>query len=107
MAFVDKAKEYLDAGVRASKDAITKAGSAVQEMSDKGVLRLEITRLSGKQKKLCTELGTKVFDAFCVEGAKSVTAKTPAVARLLEEIASLDEQINEKNQALDAMSAAG
>jgi uncharacterized protein YceH (UPF0502 family) len=106
MAFVDKAKEYLDAGMRASKDAISKAGSAVQEMGDKGMLKLEISRLAGRRKKLCAELGAKVLDAFCVQGAKSVTAKTPAAARLLEEIAALDEQISEKTQTLDAMSAA-
>jgi hypothetical protein len=103
MAFVDKAKEYLDAGVRVSKDMITKASGAVQEMSDKGVLKLEITRLASKRKKQCAELGAKVFDALCAQGAKSVTAKTPAVSNLLDEISALDAQISEKTQELDAM----
>jgi uncharacterized small protein (DUF1192 family) len=105
MAFVEKAKEYLDAGVRVSKDAITKASGAVHEMSDKGLLKLEITRLTSKRKKVCESLGAKVYDAFTVQGAKSVSPKTPAIAQLMSEIASFDEQIGNKTQEYDALNA--
>jgi hypothetical protein len=106
MAFVDKAKEYLDAGARVSKDVFTKAGSAVQEMSDKGMLKLDITRLTGKRKKVFESLGSKVFELFSEQGAKSITPKTPAVALLLDDIAALNEQISEKTMTLEAMTNA-
>jgi hypothetical protein len=105
MAFVEKAKEYLDAGVRVSKDMLTKAGGAVQEMSDKGVLKLEITQLKSKRKKAFENLGAAVYNALNVQGAKSITAKTAAAAPIIEEIVRLDEQIDAKTQEFDALSA--
>jgi hypothetical protein len=103
MAFVEKAKEYLDAGVRVSKDVITKASGAVQEMSDKGILKLEITRLTSRRRKVCESLGAKVYEAFAAQGAKSVTPKTPAIAHLIGEIAAFDEQIGDKKREYDAL----
>ena len=40
MAFVDKVKDFMDKGVEVSKTALTKAGEAVQDFSEKSVIFL-------------------------------------------------------------------
>ncbi|MDR1785939.1 MAG: hypothetical protein LBR23_05675 [Spirochaetaceae bacterium] len=107
MGFVDKAKEYLDTSVRVSKDMLVKAGGAVQEMGDKGMLKLEITRLKGMAKKDYEKLGLAVYDSLGVQKAKSVTAKKAEIAALLDEISGLNESIEEKTRALNAASPQG
>jgi hypothetical protein len=103
VAFVEKAKEYIDAGVRVSKDVLSKAGAAAQEMGDKGVLKLEITQLETKCKKQYENLGSAVYKALIAEGEKSVTAKTDAVAVTLSEISRLQTLIDEKKAALNTV----
>ena len=51
MAFIDKMKEYLDKGVEVSKEALTKAGDVVQDLSDKGVTKIETHQLVSRQNK--------------------------------------------------------
>jgi uncharacterized small protein (DUF1192 family) len=106
VAFVEKAKEYLDAGVRASKDMLTKAGAAAQEMGDKGVLKVEITQLKAKRKKQYESLGSAVYGALCIGGDKSITAKTKKISIMLEEIARLQALIDEKTEAFNKLQTA-
>ncbi|MCI6953425.1 MAG: hypothetical protein MR839_05965 [Spirochaetia bacterium] len=50
MSFINKLTDFLDKGVDMSRDAITKAGDVVQDMGNKGVLRIEILQLKEKQR---------------------------------------------------------
>ena len=55
MAFIDKVKDFMDKGVEVSKTAITKAGDAVQDFSEKSVIRIDIKKLESKLEKLINE----------------------------------------------------
>jgi hypothetical protein len=105
MKLVDKAKEYLDTGVRVSKDVLVKAGGAVQEMSDKGVLRVEIAQLKSKRKRAHEKLGEAVFEAFIVQETKTLTSKKPEISGVLSEISGLNDTIAAKTKALNEAAA--
>ena len=64
MAFLDKMKEYLDKGVEVSKEALSKAGDAVQDFSDKSVTKIESHQLVSRQNKEYRSLGHAVLKFF-------------------------------------------
>ena len=82
MAIGDKIKRYFDKGVtasktafdkgmEASKTAFNKASSAVQDFSDKSVVRIEKHQFETKKEEQLLALGKKVFEKFASECIKS------------------------------------
>ena len=101
MAFIDKVKDFMDKGVEVSKTALTKAGDAVQDFSEKSVIRIDIKKLESKLEKLINELGSNVFDKFNSENAESVYASEEKIASIIKNINEVKNQIASKTEELE------
>lgn len=99
-----KLRDILEKGAKVSKAAFEKAGDAVQEFSDKSVVRLERKQLENRRDTKYTELGRAVAVSFMEKGQnvfKSDTQEGQAFVQeilpLLDEIAGLDRAISGKD----------
>ncbi|MCR4952748.1 MAG: hypothetical protein K6A43_01620 [Treponema sp.] len=63
----DKLKTVISKSAEVSKDVFKKTGNAVQNFSDKSVLKFEIKQLTSKRNKLYSELGTKLSEFLSAE----------------------------------------
>ena len=101
MAIGDKIRQYFDKGVaasktafdkgmEASKSAITKASSAVQDFSDKSVVRIEKHQFETK----------KVFEKFSADSAASIHGGDADIAPIVAEVKHCDEEIAKRDTAL-------
>jgi hypothetical protein len=88
-----KVKAYVDKGIAASYDALTKAGNAVKDLSDKGVTKLELVQLKNQLKKGYENLGIQVFEALSVQKQKTLTSKDALIAGYLAEIERLQSEV--------------
>ncbi|MDR1930962.1 MAG: hypothetical protein LBQ44_10100 [Treponema sp.] len=120
MSFSDTLKDILDQGLQVSREAAeragkktkelgqktleasanfaVKAGAKVQEMGEKGVLMVEIKQLEGQVKKLIARLGAEVYKTF--EGGAPLDFEEPEMRKLLDEISSLRDAINLREEEL-------
>lgn len=100
MAFIDKMKEYLDKGVEVSKEALTKAGDVVQDLSDKGVTKIETHQLVSRQNKEYRALGQAVCQFFEDTPSGSLSAQDSSIAGIIAEIQRLDKEIAQREESL-------
>lgn len=100
MAFIDKMKEYLDKGVEVSKEALTKAGDVVQDLSDKGVTKIETHQLVSRQNKEYRALGQAVCQFFEDNPSGSLSAQDSSIAGIIAEIQRLDKEIAQREESL-------
>ena len=98
--FLTKMKTLVDQGVDASQKALSKAGLKIQELGDKGITKIELTRLENKSKKCFARLGLIVYDNLVCKQKSSVTAKNTEVAALLDEIEHLKSEIEKRSETL-------
>ena len=64
MAFKEDVMKYVEKGVSVSKEALTKAGSAVSKFSDESITRIEKKQFETQYKKSLQELGKMVYECF-------------------------------------------
>ena len=102
MAFLDKMKEYLDKGVEVSKEALTKAGDAVQDFSDKSVTKIESHQLVSRQNKEYRALGLAVRQFFETNPSDTLSADNSSISGILQEIYRLDKEIAQREENLKA-----
>lgn len=98
MAFADDVKKYVDKGIEVSKEALSKAGSAVTKFGDQSVKKVEKLQLESKLKQQLNALGEAVYTAFTTDGAEMVSVQTlqPLVAAITttkHEIAAREEAL--------------
>jgi len=98
MEFVDKVKDLFGKSAESTKQAVNKAGSAIQDFSDKSVLKFDIKKLEGDRKSVCSELGEYVFDSLST--SDSVNKTDEKVSEIISRICQIDEKIAEKEKAL-------
>ena len=102
MAFLDKMKEYLDKGVEVSKEALSKAGDAVQDFSDKSVTKIESHQLVSRQNKEYRSLGHAVLKFFEENPGSSLSADNSAINGIIQEIKRLEKEIILREESLKA-----
>jgi hypothetical protein len=111
MALDDKVKTYVDKGVSASKEALskagaaskeafTKAGAAVRDLGDKSVVRLELIQLDKDLKKTYENLALQVYEALEVRKESKLKGDAAAIAGYLSEITRIRLEIERRNNAL-------
>ncbi|MBP3708993.1 MAG: hypothetical protein J6I73_01080 [Treponema sp.] len=111
MEFSDKIKKYLDKGVEVSKNAfdkgvevsktaISKASNAVQDFSDKSVVRIERRQFETKRDEQFAVLGKKVAEKIINENAQSIKADDEDVIAIIEEIKHCNEELARRDEAL-------
>lgn len=97
--FLNKMKDLVDQGFDVSQKALAKAGNKIQELGDKGITKIELTRLESQSRKCFAQLGLLVYDAFVCEGKASITAKNTEVAAVLDEIEHLKHEMEIRSKA--------
>lgn len=101
--FKEKMKNFFNKSVEVSKDALVKAGSAVQDFSDKSKVTIKIKQLEGKVQKEYASIGSKVFEFFTESPDASLTKENDILTTSFAEINRLDEEIEKLNIELEAM----
>lgn len=100
MDILDKVKEYLDKGMEVSKEALSKAGDAVQDFSDKSVTRIEARQLASRRDKEFRSLGQAVCQLFRDDPATRLAADDSRISGILQEIQRLDKEIERREESL-------
>ena len=98
MDFKEKAKELLGKGARASKEAFNKAGNAIQDFSDKSVLKIDIKKLENEKEAVYSELGEYAASVF--KENDSLSGNDEKVGGLLQKLSELEEKISGKKKEL-------
>ena len=96
----EKFKQGVDKVVTSSKKAIGKAGVAMQDFSDKSVIRIEKHQLETKLEAEYIRLGELVAARFLVEPSASVSASEDTVASIIKEISRYNEEIKKREDTL-------
>ena len=91
--FLAKMKDFVDQGVEASQKAVIKAGVKIQELGDRGMTKIELTRLEHQSQKCFARLGLLVYDAFVCKQKATLSAKNAEVSALLAEIEHLKHEM--------------
>jgi hypothetical protein len=100
MSFSEEVKKYVDKGVEVSKDALTKAGSAVQKFGDESVVRLEKIQLEKQLKDDTEKLGKTVYEIFAVQGMERIEVTDESVASIVNEMKKLEAEIVARKNVL-------
>ena len=100
MTFGERMKEMLDQGLTASKGFAAKAGAKAQDLSERGILMLEIKQLEGQAQKLMTRMGNECYRAFAERNQDSIDRDAPEFRALLQELAVVREAIEKKDTEL-------
>lgn len=100
MAFLDKMKNYLDKGVEVSKDAFSRAGTAVQDFGDKSVLRIEKKQFESKLEKEYISLGKQCFTLIKKDGEKSIEADDGRISGIIAEIERINIEIEKRDEQI-------
>ncbi|MDR2633186.1 MAG: hypothetical protein LBC51_06140 [Treponema sp.] len=98
----EKAQDWGEKGLQASKEWMNKAGAKAQDLGEKGVLVIEIKQLKGQVQKLIDTLGLEVYEALVTRQAASITCDTPNVKAILDDIASIQNSIEQKEAELQS-----
>ena len=102
MGFLDKLQETIDHGLKNSKELFGKAREKAKDLGEIGVVRFEIKQLESQAEKLIAKLGAKVYEALIVEGQKTVSGNTADVKEILNAIAGVKSEIEEKEKKIEA-----
>lgn len=103
--FKEKLNESVDKVVSSAKKAIGKAGVAMQDFSDKSVIRIEKRHFESKRDAEYTKLGGLVAERFSADETASVAASEEAVAAIIAEIRHCSEEIKKREDALSEKTA--
>lgn len=107
-----KLKDIFSKGAEASKNAFEKAGEAVQDFSDRSVVKIERQKLISKRNKLYEEEGEILSTLLLLDGAdiknlsaiaesnETVKASFEKIQLLQTQIVELNTQISEKDALL-------
>jgi hypothetical protein len=105
MSFWDRMKEALDKGVTTSREVLGKTKRKAKDLSDRGALKLAITRLEHQAKNRFTIVGTRVYDLLIKKDRKSISKGTAEIKELLSEISDIEKDIDKKEKELKKFQA--
>lgn len=104
MSIYEKLQDGLNDGlaysIETSKQLLKKAKETAAEIEEVGLLKIELRRLNTRKKELISELGIKGYEAFMVNGRKSLTESSSGVRQILEELKDIDKTIVDKEDEL-------
>lgn len=98
MGFADNLREIFGKGAESTKNAVSKAGSAIQDFSDKSVLKFDIKKLESERKGIFAELGE--YTCQVLASSDSVSKSDEKIQDFLSRISQVNEKIAAKEKAL-------
>ncbi len=102
--FKDKFRDGLDKFLKSSKEAFGKAGSAVQDFSDKSVIRIEKKQFESKRNGRYEELGRMIAEKLIEDPKAKVDTEGAEVVRIIEDVKKLNAEIRQRSDALASSS---
>jgi len=96
MTFSERMKAMLEQGLAASKDFAVKAGAKAQDLGERGILMWDIKQLENQAQKLLTRLGNEAYILFSDKDQPVIDRETIEIRSLLDELASVRDQIEKK-----------
>lgn len=104
MSIYEKLQDGLNDGlaysIETSKQLLKKAKETAVELEEVSLLKIDLRHLNTRKKELISELGIKGYEAFLVNGRKSLTESSSGVKQILEELRSIDKKMVEKEDEL-------
>lgn len=97
--FLDKMKGWLDKGLDASKDFLTKAGDKVQDWGEKGCRKVDAMQIERQISRKMTELGMRTYKILSSSDAALVDRTDSEVETLLNEIEKLKVDLESKQNS--------
>ena len=97
---LEASKNVLDKVMEVSKDALNRAGSAVQDFSDRSVVRIEKKQFESKRQDFVAKLGEVARKKLMSNPSQSVNIDDNEVSNLINEIKKCDEEITKREQIL-------
>jgi hypothetical protein len=93
-------KAGLKTGFSATKKGLAKAGTAIQNYSDLGMVLAEKKQFESKVKKAYASLGELVVKKLTVKNAAPLTAADAEVAELIKSISDFNKEISKRDKIL-------
>ena len=100
MSFKEEIQKYLEIGIQASKEAVSKAGVAVSKFGDESVIRVEKFQFQNQLKQEISALGLDVLKAFEDDSKDTLKAEDAEIAAHIEKIKSLKAEIAKREEQL-------
>ncbi len=100
--FWNDIKAGLKTGFSATKKGLAKAGTAIQNYSDLGMVLAEKKQFESKLKKAYAALGEVAVKKLTAKNAAPLTAADEEVAELLKDISALGKEIAKRDKILKA-----
>ncbi len=101
MAFKEDVMKYVEKGVSVSKEALTKAGSAVSKFSDESIIRIEKKQFETQYKKSLQELGKMVYECFDKNKEIKVDTNMETICNKIKELKKEIERRENKRKFLE------
>lgn len=98
--FKKQFSEGVNKVIDASKLAATKAGVALQDFSDKSVIKFEIHQFDSKMKADYTKLGKIASDRFISDAGADVRRDDSQITPIVEEIIAFKAEIEKRQKLL-------
>lgn len=98
----DSIKKSFKDGAKIAKDGATIAAEKAEELGKRSKLMLDISNIKRRIEKHFTELGGKVYHGMQEENITDFAGRED-VAGLVQAIKELDDELNQKQQELDAV----
>jgi len=96
MTFSERMKDLLEQGWETTKDFAIKAGAKAQDLGERGMLMWDIKQLENQAKKVLLKLGGEAYMTFVDKGESVIEKSSTNIKVLLDEIASIKDQIEKK-----------
>lgn len=100
MDFMKRMDELIDKGIATSKDLWGKAKDTARDLSQKGILTIEIGQLERQAHSEIARLGSLAYDTLRNRKQPALYPEEVEVARLLGTIQELRARIEEKEEEL-------
>lgn len=93
-------KAGLKTGFSATKKGLSKAGTAIQNYGDLGMVLAEKKQFESKLKKAYVSLGELAAEKLSAKNAAPLTAADAEVAELLKSISAFNKEISKRDKIL-------
>ncbi|HDQ15197.1 MAG TPA: hypothetical protein ENN41_10330 [Sediminispirochaeta sp.] len=96
MDWKQKFEQGLSQGLDTSKKVFGEAKKQAQRIGEQSVLAIDIKQLETKQSDTLMQLAEKVYGLLVEEGQTTISARTPGIKDLLEELQQTRALLSEK-----------
>ena len=104
MSIYEKLQDGFNDGlaysIETSKQLLKKAKETASGIEEVSLLKIDLRRLNTRKKELISELGIKGYEAFIVNGRKSLTESSSGAKQILVELKEVDQKIALKEDEL-------